>query len=146
MAFTGTRNGHSDVYVIPAQDSKEIRLTTRARNDGPDFGPDGSIYFGSDRSGSMQIWYLKGDGTQPEQLTNDDADNWFPHASPDGKQLVYLSYPKELKVAQKIRMGAAPDGPGQPLRSRADSFARREWLVERVIRVGRQPPSGVHRI
>ena len=94
IAFSGTRNGHSDVYIVPARRGKEIRLTTSGRNDGPDFGPDGSIYFNSDRSGSMQIWRMKADGTQPEQLTNDDAEDWFPHVSSDGKQMVYLSYAK----------------------------------------------------
>jgi TolB protein len=28
-----------------------------------------------------------------EQLTADERVNWFPHPSPDGRRLVYLSYP-----------------------------------------------------
>jgi Tol biopolymer transport system component len=32
------------------------------------------------------------DGTQQEQVTRDDYNNWFPHPSPDGKWLVFLSY------------------------------------------------------
>jgi len=94
IAFTGTRDGHSDVYVIPAQGGEEKRLTASAKNDGPDFGPDGYVYFNSDRSGSMQIWRMKADGTMPEQLTREDAENWFPHVSPNGQQMVYLSYRK----------------------------------------------------
>jgi hypothetical protein len=92
IAFTGTSNGRADVYVVPAEGGKAIRLTTSGNNDGPEFGPEGSLYFNSDRSGTMQIWRMRGDGTQPEQLTSDDAEDWFPHVSPDGRQMVYLSY------------------------------------------------------
>ncbi len=97
IAFIGTRDGHSDVYVLRASGGKETRLTTSGTNDAPDFGPDGSIYFNSDRSGSIQIWRMKADGAQPEQLTNDDAENWFPHVASNGKQMVYLSYAKGTK-------------------------------------------------
>jgi regulation of enolase protein 1 (concanavalin A-like superfamily) len=53
-------------------------------------------YFQSDRSGSMQIWRTRSDGSGPEQLTSGDFQNCFPHVSPDGKQMVFLSYAKEL--------------------------------------------------
>jgi Tol biopolymer transport system component len=42
----------------------------------------------------MQIWRMDADGTQAEQVTTDDAEDWFPHVSSDGKQMVYLSYAK----------------------------------------------------
>ena len=29
----------------------------------------------------------------PEQITFDDRVNWFPHPSPDGRSVLYLSYP-----------------------------------------------------
>ena len=32
-----------------------------------------------------------------EQVTDDDFNNWFPHPSPDGKWLVFLSYEKDVK-------------------------------------------------
>jgi dipeptidyl aminopeptidase/acylaminoacyl peptidase len=99
IAFTGVRNGHTDVYVVPAQGGEEKRLTNAAINDGPDFGPDGSIYFSSDRSGSMQVWRMKADGSQAEQMTKDAGNDWFPHVAPNGKQMVYLN-----------RAGSAPVG------------------------------------
>jgi TolB protein len=94
IAFSGTRNNHTDIDVLAVQDGKEIRLTSSGMNDGSDFGPDGKIYFNSNRSGTMQIWRMNADGTQAEQMTTDDVEDWFPHVSPDGKQLVYLSYAK----------------------------------------------------
>ena len=40
----------------------------------------------------MQIWRMSADGNAQEQMTDDEYNNWFPHVSPDGKQIVFLSY------------------------------------------------------
>jgi Tol biopolymer transport system component len=67
-------------------------------DDGPDYSPDGKwIYFNSDRTGKMQIWRMKPDGTQQEQITKDDYNNWFPHPSPDGKSLTFLTYEPDVQ-------------------------------------------------
>ncbi len=66
----------------------KTRLTTSTGiSDDPDYSPDGQyIYFNSDRGGgSMQIWRMHSDGSQPEQITSDERNNWTPHPSPDGK-------------------------------------------------------------
>jgi Tol biopolymer transport system component len=44
----------------------------------------------------MQIWRMNADGTQQEQVTDDGSNNWFPHPSPDGRRLVFLSYEKDV--------------------------------------------------
>jgi Tol biopolymer transport system component len=31
-------------------------------------------------------------GTEHEQVTDDELNNWFPHISPDGKSIVFLSF------------------------------------------------------
>ena len=36
--------------------------------------------------------------TQAEQVTFDDVEDWFPHCSPDGKWLVFVSFPKGTKT------------------------------------------------
>jgi TolB protein len=91
IAFTGVHAGHSDVYVSPAQGGEAKQLTSAGINDGPDFGPDGRIYFTSDRSGTAQVWRMNADGTQPGQLTRDSGSDRFPHVAANGKQLVYLN-------------------------------------------------------
>jgi Tol biopolymer transport system component len=50
-------------------------------DDGPEYSPDGAfIYFNSVRSGLMQIWRMKPDGSGQEQVTADDGyNNWFAH-------------------------------------------------------------------
>jgi hypothetical protein len=95
LAFCGERNGNFDIYTIPAAGGEETRLTTaEGLDDGPEYSPDGKyIYFNSVRSGLMQIWRMKPDGSQQEQVTPDDGfNNWFPHISPDGQRMVFLTY------------------------------------------------------
>ena len=39
---------------------------------------------------------MKPDGSDPEQVTNDEYNNWFPHISPDGKWIAIISFPKDV--------------------------------------------------
>ena len=77
----------------------EQRLTTApGLDDGPDYSPDGKyIYFNSERTGMMQIWKMNSDGSNQQQVTSDEYNNWFAHPSPDGKWIVFLSYEKDVK-------------------------------------------------
>jgi TolB protein len=94
LVFCGERNGEFDVYKVPANGGKEIRLTdAKGLDDGPEYTPDGKyIYFNSVRSGLMQIWRMKPDGSDQEQITNDNLDNWFAHISPDEKWFDYITF------------------------------------------------------
>ena len=99
IAFTRPHQGGGDILSISVDGGKETPLTTTVGvSDDPDYSPDGQfIYYNSDRGGgSMQIWRMKPDGSQPEQITSDERNNWTPHISPDGKWLVYLSYEKSV--------------------------------------------------
>ncbi len=86
-----------DIYKIASDGSgEEVRLTDApGLNDGPEFTPDGKwIYFNSTRTGLMQLWRMKPDGSAQERVTNDEFNNWFPHVSPDGKWIAFISYRK----------------------------------------------------
>ena len=99
IAFTRPHQGGGDIYSIPAAGGEEAALTaTVGISDDPDYSPDGQyIYFNSDRGGgSMQIWRMHADGSQPEQITSDEMNNWTPHISPDGKWMVFISYDKSV--------------------------------------------------
>jgi len=37
---------------------------------------------------------MRPDGGDQEQFTADEYNNWFPHPSPDGRHLLFLSYEK----------------------------------------------------
>ena len=83
-----------DIYTISVLGGGEKRLTAGAGfNDGPEYAPDGkSIWFNSTRTGRMQVFRMGADGSGPVQMTDDDRNNWFPHVSPDGEKVVYISY------------------------------------------------------
>ena len=91
--------GRLDLFTIPAAGGPDTRLTdTPAPDDGPEYSPDGQwIYFNSELNakvpGHAQCFRMKPDGTGIEQLTHDERVNWFPHISPDGKWVVYISFP-----------------------------------------------------
>ncbi|MCX5684453.1 MAG: hypothetical protein NT049_12310 [Planctomycetota bacterium] len=100
LAYCAQRNGNFDIYTIPAEGGEEKRLTeAEGLDDGCEYTADGSkIYFLSDRTGVPKIWRMNPDGTGQEQITSDEnfAD-WFPHPSPDGKWIAFLSFDKGVK-------------------------------------------------
>jgi Tol biopolymer transport system component len=89
-----------NIFTIPAAGGPDTRLTHVAvPNDGPEYSPDGRwIYFNSElaasKPGHAQVFRMRPDGTGVEQLTFDSRVNWFPHFSPDGRHVAYLSYPE----------------------------------------------------
>ena len=93
-----------DIYTIPAEGGEEKRITNEGFNDGPEYSPDGAyIWFNSTRSGLMQIWRIRTDGSECTQMTDNERNNWFPHISPDGKKVVYISYRKgDLKPDEHL--------------------------------------------
>ena len=44
----------------------------------------------------MQIWRMDSNGSNEQQITFDKYNDWFPHPSPDGENVVFLSYIDEV--------------------------------------------------
>jgi Tol biopolymer transport system component len=101
LAFVAERgDGRYELYRVPAAGGAEERLTfVGGYDDGPEYTPDGRwIYFNSNRGGRWNLWRIPPDGAGPgdaraEQVTRDDPEDWFPHISPDGRLIVFLSFP-----------------------------------------------------
>lgn len=97
LAYVAARDGRRviDVYTIPVAGGPELRLTMgEGHSDGPDYSADGQrLYWNCDRDGHAQIWVMNADGSDQRKLFADDRVNWFPHPSPCGRWLIYLSYP-----------------------------------------------------
>ena len=91
-----------DVYKAPIAGGKEIKLTQTppgAHVDGPEASRDGKyIYYNASNTGTMQLWRMKPDGSNKEQVTFDDYNNWFPHLSPDGKWIAFISFPSDINA------------------------------------------------
>ena len=94
LAYTAVRNGEFCIATCAMDGSGEAMVIGGPHHyDGPDYSPDGDwIWFNSDRGGNMQIWRVRSDGRDPQQMTDDASANWFPHPSPDGRHVLYLAY------------------------------------------------------
>lgn len=101
VALVAQRDGKYHLYARAADGSGVDRqLTSAAANDdGPDYSPDGKwIYFNSDRAGSWSLWRMPAEGAgandaKAQRMTKGDWEDWFPHPSPDGKHVLFISYP-----------------------------------------------------
>jgi TolB protein len=93
------RFGSLSIFAIPTAGGRDTRLTSGEKPaDGAEYSPDGEwIYFNSEmfseEAGHAQVCRMRPDGSDAESLTSDERVNWFPHLSPDGRRLVYLSFP-----------------------------------------------------
>ena len=100
-------DGGAITYVGAQRTDRVVRLYTKAMGgterlvcdgfdhvDGPDFSADGQwIWFNGERDGAVNIWRVRPDGHDLEQMTSGESVDWFPHPSPCGQHVVYLAYP-----------------------------------------------------
>jgi Tol biopolymer transport system component len=84
----------ADVWKMRADGSEAQNLTLSSPGfDGyPSFSGDGKqIVFVSGRSGSLDLYLMKGDGSNVRRLTNDHAIDLFPSFSPTANQIAFVS-------------------------------------------------------
>jgi Tol biopolymer transport system component len=80
---------HGDIYVVNAEGGRPRRLTTGTSSSVvPSWSRDGQwIYFGSDRTGTWQVWKTPAEGGEAVQVTKRGGFAAF--ESPGGKTLYY---------------------------------------------------------
>lgn len=126
VVYVATREGKAtyDIYRKSIDGGKEVQLTDTQKLehvDGSEYSPDGKyIYYnGSEKGGTMQLWRMKPDGSQKEQLTFDEYNDWFPHISPDGKWIAYISFEPDIELNshpsyKRVMLRLMPTSGGAP--------------------------------
>lgn len=84
IAFAGQSEDHFDIFMMDADGSNMIRLTSAKKangrwssNEDPSFSPDGRfVIYTSNRTGKNQIFISTADGTEERQITKDNF-NYF---------------------------------------------------------------------
>jgi TolB protein len=92
-----------DIYRKNISGGEEVKLTDNRKYehvDGCEYSPDGKyIYYnGSRNGGTMHLWRMRPDGSGKEQLTFDTYNDWFPHISPNGKWIAFISFEPDIEL------------------------------------------------
>ena len=118
LVFVSTRDGDYAIYGMSASGGGEHRLTD-ARGDSstpqglffqidPAWSPDGStIAFASKRSGNLDLYAMRADGSGTNRLTSTKEDETQPTWSPDGDRIAFArGAPSRLFVMNADGAGA----------------------------------------
>lgn len=126
VVYVAQRNGTKiyDIYKKSIKGGNEVKLTNNGKLehvDGCEYSPDGKyIYYnGSENGGTMQLWRMRPDGSQKEQLTFDQYNDWFPHISPDGKWIAFISFMPDIDLNshpsyKRVMLRLMPTSGGAP--------------------------------
>jgi len=125
LVYVAQRNGKNiyNIYRNNINGDKEVALTDIKPGehvDGCEYSPDGKyIYYNGNHTGTMQLWRIKPDGKGREQLTKDKYNNWFPHVSPDGKWIAFISFqldvaPNDHPSYKRVMLRLMPASGGEP--------------------------------
>ena len=113
IAFVSERDGNPEIYVMDTDGNNQHRLTNNPDKDySPSWSPNGKrIIFMSNRDGhahfipglfTYEIYIMEADGSNPQNLTNNPADDRSPSWSPDGKRIVFSSNRDGFKNAERV--------------------------------------------
>ena len=119
LAYVAKRADTYQVYTCPLVGGIETQVTKDFDHcDGPDYTPDGEwIWFNGERHGQVDLWRVRPDGSDLEEMTADERVNWFPHPSPDGQSVLYVAYEAGVKGHPRdhdVELRMMPSTGGEP--------------------------------
>ena len=92
IAYVSSKNGNPDIHIYDFSSNRSTRVTKNLAIDTePNWAPDGTLYFTSDRSGNPQVYRTKGSVQEVERVTFEGAYNSDVDVSPQGDRIAYLS-------------------------------------------------------
>jgi eukaryotic-like serine/threonine-protein kinase len=119
--------GLVNLWVVPQGDaSKASRLPTgnvsfyAAAGNNLSWTPDGRIVFVSNEGGNPNIWITKPDGSERKQLTTNDAANFSPVVTPDGRYIVFSTWRGDRRNLWRMNLDGS--NPVQLTSGLVDSF------------------------
>ncbi len=92
IVFHSTRpsDGAIQIWVMDADGSNPVQLTSTGSNGYASWSPDGNrIVFASNRDGNFEIYVMDSDGGNQARLTNAAGSDFDPAFSPDGMRIVH---------------------------------------------------------
>ena len=108
IAFTSTRDGNREIYVMNTDGSQLVNLTQNLAGDlYPTWSPTGEqILFVSDRTGERDLYLMDADGTNVKRVFRKAAHREHPTWAPGGKQIAY----EQLELGEWFIYVATIDG------------------------------------
>jgi gamma-glutamyltranspeptidase/glutathione hydrolase len=96
IVFAGETNGRFDIWVVPAAGGRASRMSDAPGDERwPSFaGSDRIVYSQRSTNAAWQLIstpYLASGDPEREKVTPDDASEWQPRVSPDGKWIAFVS-------------------------------------------------------
>ncbi len=126
VAYVGQDTGPQAIYTINPNGGPATRFFPKDGTRPPENFRGiawGKTYmlFGSNESGSYEIWRANSDGSGAIQLTSDKRENGAPSWSPDNKQFAYFS--KQADNSYQIMVANADGSGAKKLTNTANNFS-----------------------
>jgi Tol biopolymer transport system component len=116
LAITANRDKGAHIWTTgPAGNDLQPTSTDNGTVDFlPAWSPDGArIVFGSNQSGSMQIWSMNADGSDRRRITDKPGWNGLPAWSPDGGKIAFVGEVMDDEGIRNLEVFSInPDGSG----------------------------------
>ena len=92
LTFMSTRDGNFEIYSMNAMGENLRNLSSNKAIDYAfSYTPDKRLVFYSNRDGNDEVYIMEADGKKVTNLTNHPSGDRIPYASPDVKQISFLS-------------------------------------------------------